>query len=254
MDEHETRALTDDETGTHLGLWDAVSIIVGIVVGTTIFKAPQMVFGNVENAWWGMFAWGLGGMLALVGSFCYAELATTYPRMGGDYVYLTRAFGRRVGFLFGWAQLTVILTGSIGAMAYVFGDYAVQLFDLDTSQVVWWAVGSIVVLTAMNLLGVICGKTTQNILSLIKVLGLGSVVVVGFGWGGGGVLASAEAVRRRLPKRGLWARSSRGSGWRWCSCSMPTAGGTMRRLWRRKCGTVSGICRGRCSSAPAASW
>jgi basic amino acid/polyamine antiporter, APA family len=185
MDQHETRALTDDQTGTHLGLWDAVSIIVGIVVGTTIFKAPQLVFGNVENAWWGMFAWALGGILALVGSFCYAELATTYPRMGGDYVYLTRAFGRRVGFLFGWAQLTVILTGSIGAMAYVFGDYAVQLFDLDVGNVVWWAVGSIVVLTAMNLMGVICGKTTQNVLSLIKVAGLLGIVIVGFGWGGG---------------------------------------------------------------------
>ena len=191
MDQHETRALTEDQTGTHLGLWDAVSIIVGIVVGTTIFKAPQLVFGNVENAWWGMFAWALGGILALVGSFCYAELATTYPRMGGDYVYLTRAFGRRVGFLFGWAQLTVILTGSIGAMAYVFGDYAVQLFDLDVANVVWWAVGSIVVLTAMNLMGVICGKTTQNVLSLIKVVGLLGVVVVGFGWGGGATAGPA---------------------------------------------------------------
>jgi basic amino acid/polyamine antiporter, APA family len=190
MDEHETRALSDDETGTHLGLWDAVSIIVGIVVGTTIFKAPQLVFGNVENAWWGMFAWALGGMVALVGSFCYAELATTYPRMGGDYVYLTRAFGRRVGFLFGWAQLTAIRTGSIGAMAYVFGDYAVQLFELDASQVVWWAVGSILVLTVMNLMGVVCGKTTQNILSLIKVIGLCSVVVVGFGWGTGGAVVT----------------------------------------------------------------
>jgi hypothetical protein len=98
---------TMTKPATHLGLWDAVSIIVGIVVGTAIFKTPQLVFGNVENAWWGMFAWALGGVLALVGSFCYAELATTYPRMGGDYVYLTRAFGRRVGFLFGWAQLTV---------------------------------------------------------------------------------------------------------------------------------------------------
>ncbi len=191
MDQHETRALTEDQTGTHLGLWDAVSIIVGIVVGTTIFKAPQLVFGNVENAWWGMFAWALGGILALVGSFCYAELATTYPRMGGDYVYLTRAFGRRIGFLFGWAQLTVILTGSIGAMAYVFGDYAVQLFDLDVANVVWWAVGSIVVLTAMNLMGVICGKTTQNVLSLIKVVGLLGVVVVGFGWGGGAAAGPA---------------------------------------------------------------
>ena len=64
----------------------------------------------------------MGGVLVLVGSLCYAELATTYPRMGGDYIYLTRAFGRPCGFLFGWAQLAVILTGSIGAMAYAFGD------------------------------------------------------------------------------------------------------------------------------------
>jgi amino acid transporter len=92
MNEHPSQATPDGETATHLGLWDAVSIIVGIVVGTAIFKTPQLVFGNVENAWWGMFAWALGGVLALVGSFCYAELATTYPRMGGDYVYLTRAF------------------------------------------------------------------------------------------------------------------------------------------------------------------
>ncbi len=216
MDQHETRALTDDQTGTHLGLWDAVSIIVGIVVGTMIFRAPQLVFGNVENAWWGMFAWALGGMLALVGSFCYAELATTYPRMGGDYVYLTRAFGRRAGFLFGWAQLTVILTGSIGAMAYAFGDYAVQLFDLDVDYVVWWAVGSIVVLTAMNLMGVICGKTTQNILSLIKVAGLLGVVVVGFGWGGGMVAGPIGEAPEMLqdavtlvdaPAAGVTARS-----------------------------------------------
>ena len=220
MDEHETRALSDDETGTHLGLWDAVSIIVGIVVGTAIFKTPQLVFGNVEDAWWGMFAWALGGVLALVGSFCYAELATTYPRMGGDYVYLTRAFGRRVGFLFGWAQLTVILTGSIGVMAYAFGDYAVRLFavdhtqDLDPLQVVWWAVGSIVVLTAMNLLGVVCGKTTQNILSVIKVIGLGSIVIVGFGWGTGGtpVTSGIENTIASAPvteARSMWEILSR---------------------------------------------
>lgn len=169
---------------THLGLWDAVSIIVGIVVGTSIFKIPPLVFGNVEDAWWGMFAWGFGGLLVLIGSFCYAELATTYPRVGGDYVYLTRAFGRGFGFLFGWAQLTVILTGSIGVMAYAFGDYAVEFFGFGTSHVVWFAVASIVLLTAFNLFGVVFGKTVQNILSIIKVVGLVSIVVVGFAWGG----------------------------------------------------------------------
>jgi len=193
MKDREPHASPEDDSHAHLGLWDAVSIIVGIVVGTAIFKTPQLVFGNVESAWWGMFAWAFGGVLALIGSLCYAELATTYPRMGGDYVYLTRAFGRGVGFLFGWAQLTVILTGSIGVMAYAFGDYAVKLFELETTQVVWWATGSIVLLTIMNLFGVVCGKTVQNVLSVIKVISLVSIVVVGFGWGGGPAATSEAA-------------------------------------------------------------
>jgi len=257
MNEQPSQAKPENEAATHLGLWDAVSIIVGIVVGTAIFKTPQLVFGNVENAGWGMFAWALGGVLALVGSFCYAELATTYPRMGGDYVYLTRAFGRCVGFLFGWAQLTVILTGSIGVMAYAFGDYAVrllfelkesplalwatdaigdpakQLFERNESHVVWWAVGSIVVLTVMNLLGVVCGKTTQNVLSVIKVAGLAGVVVVGFGWGGGmsakpvadsGIVAADAGTAELADAADSTAADS--------TAAEPAAGPPARSLWQ----------------------
>ena len=69
----------------------------------------------------------MGGLLSLVGALVYAELATAYPEAGGDYVYLTRAFGRRLGFLFGWAQLWVVRPGSIGAMAFVFARYANDL-------------------------------------------------------------------------------------------------------------------------------
>jgi APA family basic amino acid/polyamine antiporter len=173
-----------DSPHTHLGLWDAVSIIVGIVVGTAIFKTPQLVFSNVHGPWQGMACWVLGGGLALIGAMCYSELATTYPRMGGDYVYLTRAFGRWVGFLFGWAQLAVILTGSIGAMAYAFADYGVAFWKLDSSWSVWLAVGSVVVLTVLNLLGVVFGKTVQNLLSCVKVLGLIAIVFAGLTWGG----------------------------------------------------------------------
>src|SRR5947209_8733010 len=88
-----------------LGLWDAVCIIVGIVIGSSIFTTSPTIFENVASPWEGLGVWLGCGILAVVGALCYAELATTYPRSGGDYVYLSRAFGRPVGFLFGWAQL-----------------------------------------------------------------------------------------------------------------------------------------------------
>ncbi len=165
-----------------LGLWDAVSIIVGIVVGTAIFKSPTMVFQNVSGPWAAVGVWLLGGLLSLNGALCYAELATAYPRSGGDYHYLTKAFGRWLGFLFGWAQLAVILTGSIAAMAYAFADYGVRLGGYEsgaTSITLWLAIGSIVVLSVLNLLGILFGKAVQNLLSVVKIVGLLAIVVAG---------------------------------------------------------------------------
>ncbi len=75
-----------------LGLWDAVSIIVGIIIGVGIFKTPAEIFELAPDPWSAMGVWALGGALALLGAFCFAELASTYPRSGGEYVYLTRAF------------------------------------------------------------------------------------------------------------------------------------------------------------------
>lgn len=184
MSDSPSDSAPSDSTDAHLGLWDAVSIIVGIVVGTAIFKTPQLVFGNVEGPWQGMGCWALGGVLALIGSLCYAELTTTYPRMGGDYVYLTRAYGRWVGFLFGWAQLAVILTGSIGIMAYAFADYAIAFWQFDGKWAVWLAVASVVGLTVLNLFGVLFGKAIQNFLTGVKILGLAGIVLAGFVWGG----------------------------------------------------------------------
>src|SRR5438874_1955935 len=110
-----------------LGLWDAVSIIIGIVVGTGIYETPPLVLKNVSGPGTALGVWTVAGALSLVGALCYAELATAYPRSGGDYVYLSRAYAPWVGFLFGWAQLAVILPASIGMMAYVFADYAARL-------------------------------------------------------------------------------------------------------------------------------
>ena len=104
---------------------------------------------------------------------------------GGDYVYLTRALGRRVGFLFAWCQLWIVRPGSIGAMAYVFAEYANQIWpraegDVPAYVLVAYAAGSIVALTAVNMLGVREGKWTQNVLTTAKVLGLAAIVAVGF--------------------------------------------------------------------------
>lgn len=165
---------------THaLGLWDTVGIIVGIVVGTSIFVTPPLVFQNVGGPWQALALWLVGGGLSLLGAFCYAELATTYPSGGGDYQYLKKAFGPAVGFTFGWAQLCIVLTGSIGAMAYAFAEYGVALWGLERSAAVWLAVVAVAALSAVNLLGVLVGKTAQNLLSAAKLIGLAAIVAAG---------------------------------------------------------------------------
>jgi basic amino acid/polyamine antiporter, APA family len=166
--------------GRGLGLWDAVSIIIGIVIGAGIYETAPLVFANVPSAAAALALWSAGGVLSLIGAACYAELASTYPRSGGDYVYLTRAFGPLCGFLFGWAQLSVILTGSIGMMAFVFSDYAVALSNgASTDASAPWAAAVVVVLTLLHVASVSLGTRAQNLLTWAKIVGVSTVVLVG---------------------------------------------------------------------------
>jgi APA family basic amino acid/polyamine antiporter len=167
----------------HLSLWDAVSIIIGIIIGATIYESPPFVFKNTGNPWLGLGVWVIAGLLCLIGALCYSEMASTYPRLGGDYVYLTRAYGSGIGFLYGWAQLTVIQTGSIGMMAYVFADYAIKLWSLPKESGVLFALLAVGALSLLNILGVMLGKGVQNILTAAKVIGLAGIVIAGIGWG-----------------------------------------------------------------------
>jgi amino acid transporter len=177
-----------------LGLIDASSIIVGIIIGSTIFTTPPEVFQGTPNTWVALGLWALGGVLAFIGALCYAELATAYPRLGGDYNYLTRAYGPLLGYLFGWAQLAVVQTSSIGLMAYIFADYTkrladetklwelgpLDLFGLELAPTVLYAAGVVLLVTLLNMLGVVFGKLIQNLLTFVKLLGLAAIVVVGF--------------------------------------------------------------------------
>src|SRR5437899_2745763 len=177
-----TRPSTNAVTA-RLGLWDATSIIVGIIIGVGIFELPAGIFQKVPGPWEALGVWALGGMLALAGAFCFAELASTYPRSGGEYVYLTRAFGPLVGYLFAWAQLTVIRPCSIGWLAYVFALYAGALVSGGPHGILPLAIFSVVVLTGINILGVTLGTTAQNLLTVAKIVGLIAVIAVGMLWG-----------------------------------------------------------------------
>lgn len=182
-----------------LSLFDSTCLIVGIIIGAGIYKtAPDVAKGAV--CWWGVLTiWVVGGLLSLCGALGYAELASAYPREGGDYVYLSRAYGRWAGFLFGWMQLAVVRPCDVAAMAFAFATYARMLYDPLRNVVVpydklpfvhaspeaavpctelLYAGLAVVVLTAINVIGVREGKWTQNVLTTVKALGLLAIVGV----------------------------------------------------------------------------
>jgi amino acid transporter len=162
-----------------LGFFDVVALVVGIVVGAGIFRAPSAVASNVPSAGWAIAAWAAGGAVTLAGAMCYAELATAYPSAGGEYHFLRRALGRELAFLFAWARLTVIPTGSVALLAFVFGDYATEVLPLGERSSAVWALLAVAALTAVNVAGLRLGKWTQNVLTIAVVAGLGILTAAG---------------------------------------------------------------------------
>ncbi|MGH9943766.1 MAG: APC family permease [Pyrinomonadaceae bacterium] len=163
-----------------LSLFDAVALIVGIVVGAGIFRTPSLVAANAGSSEAFIAAWVLGGLVSLVGALCYAELATAFPSAGGDYHFLMRAFGRRLAFLFAWARMSVIQTGSIALLAFIFGDYVSQIYHLGEYSSVIYAACAVVGLTGVNVAGLSFGTGTQKLLTTVEVLGVLLIIVAGF--------------------------------------------------------------------------
>lgn len=162
-----------------LSIIDAGAIIISVVIGASIFETPSLIAINAGSASVTIVAWILGGVMSLIGALCYAELATAFPHPGGNYYYLMRAFGKDIAFLFAWARMTVIQTGSIALLAFVFANYADQILPLGNFSTSIYAGLSVVILTIMNIMSVQQGKWTQNILTAAKVLGLLLVILVG---------------------------------------------------------------------------
>ena len=162
-----------------LTVFDAVAMIVGIVIGVGIFKAPAIVAANVGSEAAFMSLWLAGGLISLVGALCYAELGSSHPNAGGEYYFLSRAYGDWLGFLFAWARMTVIQTGAIAAIAFVFGDYATTLLPLGTKSAAIYAAVAVIGITALNVAGTSQSKWVQNVLTTALALAVLAVVVSG---------------------------------------------------------------------------
>ena len=163
----------------YLTTLDAVALIVGLVVGVGIFRAPQLVAENTGSVEGFIGVWVAGGVLSLIGALCYAELTTTYPHAGGEYHFLRRAFGTDLAFLFAWSRCSVIQTGSIAILCYVFADYLAPVLSLKAGSSPMLAAVAVVALTGLNLAGLRHGKRTQLFLTMAELIGLGAVIVAG---------------------------------------------------------------------------
>lgn len=187
-----------------LGLFSATMLVAGGVIGSGIFRKPGVMAAQVGSPEILLGIWLLAGVVSLLGTLSNAELASMMPSTGGQYLYLQRAYGPFVAFVYGWALFAVIQTGSIAALAYVFAEYANRLFPLPEASgalaglafrlpligdilpfkelgIKGLAAGVIAILTAVNYLGVRFGGIVQDIFSIAKMaamLGLALLVMI----------------------------------------------------------------------------
>ena len=167
-----------------IGLPHACAMVVGTIIGASIFVQPSEITGQVPTTF-GIYAvWTVSGILTLFGALVCAELASTYPESGGVYVYLREAFSPSLGFLWGWAMFWTMHSGIIAAVAVVCARYVgffVPMGDLAQRGV---AIGVILVLSAVNYVGVRQGSALQTAITAGKLVAVMAIIVLGFVFGG----------------------------------------------------------------------
>jgi basic amino acid/polyamine antiporter, APA family len=161
-----------------LGVFDATMIVMGGIIGAGIFRNPSEVARHASAPSLMLAAWVAGGVIALAGAFVYAELAQRRPEVGGQYAYIRDAFHPVAAFLYGWTLLLVTQTGGMAAVAMTFADYVRTLSGLDIDRT-WLAIGTLLVLTVINCLGVRSGSNVQNTLMVMKIAAILMLLLLG---------------------------------------------------------------------------
>src|SRR6266516_1504755 len=164
-----------------LRLFDGLAMVVGITIGSGIFRTPGLVAQQLGRPWLTFVAWLLGGVLAFLGALCFAELATRHPKAGGKYVYAREAFGPRIGFVVGWCEGFAMYPAAIAALGVVTGEFIGRLAGWPHGVSKWIGVATVALLVAINMTGVTSGRWVQNVATSAKVLALSAVVVMEIG-------------------------------------------------------------------------
>jgi basic amino acid/polyamine antiporter, APA family len=169
---------------------DGLAVVVGIMVGSGIFRTPGTVAALLGRPGLTFVAWALGGAVGFLGALLFAELSTRYPQAGGKYVYAREAFGRRAAFVIGWIEALGIYCVAIAAIGVVCGEYLARLCGWPGTRAQLLGTAVVLALTGMNLFGVSVGRWAQNVATGAKVLALVAALAVavaagtGAGWKG----------------------------------------------------------------------
>jgi APA family basic amino acid/polyamine antiporter len=166
-----------------MGLSHATAMVVGIIIGASIFVQPSEITGRVPSVSGVFLVWLISGILTFFGALVCAELASIFTRSGGVYVYLKEAFSPPVGFLWGWAMLWTMHSGIIAAVAVIFARYLAYFVPMSPAMVKVAAIAVILILSAINFRGVKQGSTLQTLVTLGKVAAIALIIVLGFALG-----------------------------------------------------------------------
>src|SRR5215510_6660965 len=113
-----------------IGLWSAITIVIGTIVGTGIFMKPATMAGQLPSPYLLIIVWLVAGVVSLFGAMAFAELGTMFPETGGQYIYLRYAFGDLIAYLYGWGSIAVINTAAIASFGFVFASYSEYFISL----------------------------------------------------------------------------------------------------------------------------
>lgn len=156
----------------HLRFWDSIAISIGIVIGVGIFRTPGQIAKYLDSPSAILIAWLIGGLISLLGVFCYAELSSKFPQTGGTYIFLREAYGKFTGFIYGWAEFSINRAATIAAVAYILATYLRALLPYPSGGEKWVAISAVIFFTWINMIGVHFGVKMQHVLSSFKVLAI----------------------------------------------------------------------------------
>jgi basic amino acid/polyamine antiporter, APA family len=206
-----TVAPTPDRLPRTLGLWSSIALVVGITIGSGIFRSPAGIANQAPNPLLMIGLWVAGGFITLCGALSLAEVAAVLPATGGIYAYLRESWGRRSAFLFGWAELVLIRASALGGIAVVFGEYLLRSFGIDPAAHVLAArglsAGAIAFAAAANIRGANVGALIVGVATWAKFAALALLVLASFAVGGG---HGATAAHFSAPSAGPLVLGSAG--------------------------------------------